>query len=160
DLPFAGPQGVSRQDFKTYLQTQAGQITSRRIIQAALRRDEVKPLNFSDKERDPAYLQEELKVEFQETSELLTILFGSSDPAVATALVKAITAAYMEEVVYAEKTAQTNRVAFLEKAYTEANNKLKTRRGSLKTLAKELDTQDPLTVAQQQMERNQTLQQV
>jgi hypothetical protein len=157
DKPFNDKLGTNRQDFKIYLETQAGQITSRPIIQAALRRDEIKGLNLSDRERDPAYIQEELKVDFRESSELLTILFSASDQAVATTLVKAITAAYMEGVVYAEKDQQLNRVEELRKAYNEANNTLKAKRKALEKLGEDLKTQDPAVILQQQMERMQSL---
>jgi capsular exopolysaccharide synthesis family protein len=131
-------------DFLTYLKTQAAQLTSRPVISAALKRDEIKALNleaFSGKE--PAqYLEEELKVEFQENQELVTLLMSSSDPRVSLAIVKAIIESYMDEIVYAEQKVRNDTVANMSKALTSASAKLKQDQNRLDDLVKQSGDMD------------------
>ena len=96
-------QGGGKGDFFTYLKTQAAQIMSRPVIWSALKRDEVKRLNLDAMGKDPAqFIEEELKVEFQDSQELLTITLGATDAQVSQAIVKAIVDSYMDDIVYAE----------------------------------------------------------
>jgi capsular exopolysaccharide synthesis family protein len=131
-------------DFMTYLKTQAAQLTSRPVISAALKKDEIKALNleaFSGKE--PAqYLEEELKVEFQENQELVTLLMSSSDPKVSLAIVKAIIESYMDEIVYAEETVRRNRVVQMDQALRSASNKLKKYQDQLDDMVKKSGDMD------------------
>ena len=74
-------------DFKTLLQTTAVEVTSRKVIFSALKREEVKKLHLELLEVDPVQaISEDLRAEFKENSELLTILFPHSDPVIATTL--------------------------------------------------------------------------
>src|SRR5262245_54099497 len=88
-----------RGDFLPYLTTQSGFITGRTVISSALRRDEVKRLNLDARTgKDPAqYIEDELKVEFQDNQELLTITLGANDPQVSQTLVKGVMDSYMED---------------------------------------------------------------
>ncbi|HZV03981.1 MAG TPA: polysaccharide biosynthesis tyrosine autokinase [Gemmataceae bacterium] len=131
-------------DFMTYLKTQANLLTGRPVISAALKKDEIKALNleaFSGK--DPAqYLEEELKVEFQENQELVTLLMSSSDPKVSLAIVKAVIDSYMDEIVYAEQTALRNRVVQMDQALRTASAKLKKDQNQLDSLVKQAGETD------------------
>src|SRR5262249_29152537 len=75
-------------DFLTYLKTQANLIMSRPVVSSALRRDEIKRLNLEAMTgKDPAqFIEDELKVEFQDNQELLTITLGANDPQVSQAI--------------------------------------------------------------------------
>jgi succinoglycan biosynthesis transport protein ExoP len=156
-FPSAGAE-AGRADFTTYAKTQAAQILSRNVIWAALKNDDVKRLNLEAREKDPvAFIEDELKVDVKEHSEIVPITLSSSDPKVSITLVKAITNAYMDIIVYAETQARYNRFAELEKAYDQASNTLKDRKKSLDRLAKSLGPRDPLVATQRMAELQSSL---
>ncbi|MHB1423535.1 MAG: polysaccharide biosynthesis tyrosine autokinase [Gemmataceae bacterium] len=132
-------------DFLTYLKTQAAQLMSRPVISAALKKDEIKALNLEMLTgKEPAqFIEEEMKVEFQENQELVTVLMTSSDPKVSLAIVKGIIDSYMEEIVYAEQTERGNRVANMSKMLTTASARLKSHQDRLEKLVKESGDMDP-----------------
>jgi capsular exopolysaccharide synthesis family protein len=144
---------ASGSSFQTYLRAQASQFKSRNVIQAALKRDEMRRLNLEADHADPVlYIEEELKVDTQEGSEFMTPKMACNDPNEATTIVKALTAAYMDEIVYAEQRARTARVAELDKAYNEALDSLKTKHANLNKLADSLHTTSNETLTQMQLQ--------
>lgn len=91
-------------DFKTYLQTTAGEIMSRRVIAGALNRDEVKRLHLTFGDQNPSQaVSEDLRVEFKENSELLTIFYTHAEATAATTVANAVMEAFMEDIVYAKR---------------------------------------------------------
>ena len=143
-------EGISRADFGTYMRTQAAQLKSRRVIWAALKRDEVKRLNLEAREKDPvAFVEDELKVDFADNSELLTVYMNSNDPQVSLVLANAVKEAYMDEIVYAESQARANRVSELEKVYANAVSTAKTKKKALEKLAEALGGDPSSWVAKQ-----------
>jgi succinoglycan biosynthesis transport protein ExoP len=143
-----GGQPGGRGDFLTYLKTQAAYIMSRPVISSALKRDEIKRLNLEAMTgKDPAqYIEEELKVEFQDNQELLTITLGANDPQVSQAIVKAVVDSYMDDIVYAEQRLREQRVNQLDKALSSANDRLKRKQESLASLARQGANTDPQLV--------------
>ena len=90
--------------YAIHQQTQAGLIKSRFVLMVALRELRAAPLNLNDKHGDLlTLLEEELKVEPQDTSEMLRISLSGDDPAALAALVNAVTDAYLREVVNNER---------------------------------------------------------
>jgi capsular exopolysaccharide synthesis family protein len=147
----APPGGVG--DFKTVLQTTASRIMSRGVIHAALKRDEVQRLNLPALVPDPVtFIEDELKVDFKENSELVTISMSASDPTVATTIANAIQNAYLDDIVYAESAAKARKYQELEKATNEMVDGLKTKRNNLEKLAKTLGATDPAVWLQQRQE--------
>jgi succinoglycan biosynthesis transport protein ExoP len=144
---------TSGASFQTYLRAQASQFKSRNVIQAALKRDEMRRLNLEADHTDPVlYIEEELKVDIQEGSEFMTPKMACNDASEATTIVKALTAAYMDEIVYAEQRARTARVAELDKAYNEAAESLKTKNANLNRLAAAVGTNSNETLTQMQLQ--------
>ncbi len=142
-IGLAGQTG-GQGNFLTTLKTQAAQITSRPVIWSALKRDELKRLNLESTGKDPAqYIEEELKVEFQDNQELLTITMGASESEVSLAVVKAIMDSYMDDIVYSETRAHESRVAELDKVFTASAASLKQKRDSLKEMTKKSGIPDP-----------------
>jgi capsular exopolysaccharide synthesis family protein len=139
-----GPNAV-RGDFKTYLRTQAQQLYNRNVILAALASDEVRRLNLESLGTDPAdYLEAEgLKTELHDDSEIVTPTLMCSDPVVATAVLKAILAAYKEQVIYAEERNRSVRLNQLEKSFTDAVNTLKSKKDNLRETEKRLKSAAP-----------------
>jgi capsular exopolysaccharide synthesis family protein len=144
--------------FTTYMKAQATQFKSRPVILAALKRDEMRRLNLDANYPDPIlFIEEEMKVEVQDGSEFMTPRMPSNDSNEATTIVKALTAAYMDEVVYAEQRARVARVAELDKAYNEASDSLKTKVANLQRLAATLGTDSSGALTQIQLQILETL---
>ncbi len=139
----SGPSGGPA-DFKAIQATTAAQIQSGRVINAALKRDEVRRLSLESRETDPAaYIRKNLKVESKETNELLTIVFTDPDPQVALAIAEAIKEAFMDDIVHETKLARVRAVTKLEKVYGEAVEGLKVKRSTLKKIAENLGATEP-----------------
>jgi capsular exopolysaccharide synthesis family protein len=140
-----------RYDFPTYIRTLAAQLKSRPVIMQALKSDEVKRLALDSRVPDPAiYLDEELKTECNDQTEFLTLLMSSNDPAESVAIVKAVSAAFMDLIIYAETRQRAQRLTDLQKVYGETNDSLRKKRADLKKLAEQLGTTDKETLTQQQ----------
>lgn len=135
-------------DFLTYLKTQSAQLMSRPVISAALKKEEVKALNLEALTgMDPAqYIEQEMKVEFQENQEIVTILMSAANPQVSLAIVKAVIDSYMDDVVYAEQTVRRKKVAEMNTALTTASTTLKNHQDKLDRLRKESGDMDPQTM--------------
>jgi succinoglycan biosynthesis transport protein ExoP len=138
-----------RGDFMTYLKTQAAHLVSRRVISEALKKDEIKALQLEERTgKDPAqYIEEELKVEFQENQELVTVLMSSPDPQVSLAIVKAIIESYLDIIVYAEKEERRKRVADMNTVLSKASAALKQKQDSLDRLIRDSGDVDPTVLA-------------
>ncbi|MFO0881175.1 MAG: polysaccharide biosynthesis tyrosine autokinase [Gemmataceae bacterium] len=149
---------ASTGDFKTFLKTTADEVMSRRVIASALKRDEVKRLGLDGGAVDTAQaISEELRVEFKENSELLTILYAHPDPQVSLAVVNGIKEAYLEDIVYAKQGERNRKVTELEKVYADSVDALKRKKDNLKNLAEKLGTTDPSLWREQRLEVTQAL---
>lgn len=137
------PKNIDKVSFNTFIRSQIALVRSRPIIQTALRKDEVKRLQLETKHPDPAvYLEERLKVEYQDGSEFITVSFSSPDQQEAVTLVKAVTESYMDYVNYTERHTRTARITELQKAFNDLSANLKTKKSNLSRLAEELGTLD------------------
>ena len=122
-----------------YLRTQASALKSRRVILHALQQDDVKRLGLDSRYPDPVdWVGNQMKTDFVDPSEFITITFSAPDATDANTVLKNLTAAYMDEVVYAEKTGKSERLAEVEKIYTETGNTLKRKRENFKTDAEKI----------------------
>lgn len=140
-------------DFKTYLKTTAEEMRAPKVIASALRRDEVKRLGLDQKETDPVQaILEDLKVEWKENSELVTIQFPHHDPAVALTLVNGIKGAYLEDIVNAKRNERAGKITELEKVNADAVETIKTKKERLKQIVEGLGTVDPRTWQIQRLE--------
>ena len=87
-------------DFNIYLKSQAAMIKSHFVLNAALRDPNVAALPMLRAQSDPVrYLEEELKVESTEGSEILKISLSGDDPQAIAKIVNSIQEAYFREVV-------------------------------------------------------------
>ena len=96
------PTGRSsyRNDFPIYLKTQVARIKSRDVLLKALARDEVRNLNvirsYPDTLSVLTWLEEYLKVDYQDSNELLTVSLPGEEPEELVVIVGAITNSYLE----------------------------------------------------------------
>jgi capsular exopolysaccharide synthesis family protein len=136
-------------DFKTQLLTSANEMTSRRVIEGALKREEVRRLNLAARGPNLAEVfKDQVKADFKDNNELVTVVLTDKDPVVAKTLSTAIKDSFMEDIVYAKKTATGNRVRELQKAYEEGVEGLRVRKDELKKAREKLEKSgavDPTT---------------
>jgi capsular exopolysaccharide synthesis family protein len=119
--------GVAAQS--TYIRSQASALTSRRVILHALQQDEVKRLGLESRYPDPLdWIETELKTDFKDPGEYVTVTLNANDPTEATTVLKNIINAYMDEVVYGEQTSKQARLAELDKVFAETSNTLNRKR--------------------------------
>jgi capsular exopolysaccharide synthesis family protein len=142
----------SRSEFLSYQRTQAARLKSRLVLGAALARDEVKHLSLLQQQNDPlAWLEDELRVEFQEGNEILTVLLSGSAPEQQVLIVDAVTKAYEQQVVNAERDRRAARVKELDKIYSETDRQLRDDRDKRRALAEQLETTDSQVLTQRQI---------
>lgn len=139
EVPNVGFDGKSwgNGDFRTQLLTTAAELTSRGVINAALRRPEVKNLNAFDLANTEAAAQaieEDVKTEVKENTELITVMYSHSDPTVATVVANAIKEAYVGDVDHSRRTAKAARVTLLEQTHGTAVDALKNKKTQLKAM--------------------------
>ncbi len=117
-----------------YIRTQAAALKSRRVILHALQNDDVKRLGLDSRYPDPVdWIGTQMKTDFVDPSEFITITFGAPDGTEANAVLKNIIQAYMDEVVYAEKTDKQGRLSEVGNIYTKTSDALKRKRENFKT---------------------------
>jgi capsular exopolysaccharide synthesis family protein len=146
------PNPESRNDFMTYLRTQAMRIKSRFVLHAALKRDEVRKLDLDSREPDPVlWLEDELKVDFKEGSEIVTLSMKGHNPDELKTLVNAVVQSYLQEIANVESKRRSERVRELDGRYIAAREKLRKSRVDLDRLANRLGTSDSKVISQQQL---------
>src|SRR5262249_45583900 len=101
----------SQSVFTTLVKTAAAHIKSRPDINHALKQGAVRRLNLENKYPDvAAWLDDELKVETQDGSELITITLSSSDADEAVTVLRAIVNTFKDRNLYLDKEDRKKRV--------------------------------------------------
>ena len=125
--------GEASRDFNVVIKSASSQVKSRSVIKAALLRDEIKRLNLSRKYPDPAaWLEDELKVEFQPDNEWMILKLSTDDPDDAQIILNGLTAAYTK-ALEEEATVRSAKVAQLDRIYNEANAKVRQKLAIIKS---------------------------
>jgi capsular exopolysaccharide synthesis family protein len=141
-----------RGEFSTYQRTQAAWIKNYFVLGAALQREEVKNLLMVRDQPEPlTWLTEELKVDFQEGSEIMTVTMIGNDPSEVVTLVKAVTQTYLDKIVNMERESRRSRLAELNDIYEKSVEKLRAQRNSQRKLADTLGTSDSQALTQKQV---------
>jgi capsular exopolysaccharide synthesis family protein len=116
---------VSREEFKTYMRTMSQELRNRLVLRDALKQDKVLQLKLDDRESDPvAFVDEALKVEFLENSEILTVTLASQDPNVSLVLLKAVVDSFKKLILQAEEERRRQHAEDLDKVFRKARNEL------------------------------------
>ena len=122
-----------RNDFAIYLKSQAAMIKSNFVLTSALRDPNVAALQMLREQPDPVrFLEEELRVEYQEGSEILKILLSGDDPRAISQIVNSIQEAYFREVVDEEILRKKSRLRLLEDSITRMQDEVKRRHDQIK----------------------------
>jgi capsular exopolysaccharide synthesis family protein len=110
---------------EAYKKLQASELTSRFVLNDALKKDQVKRLLMIQEQPEPlTWLEGELKVDAKE-HELVTLSLAGTDPDELVAMVHGVVHSYLDEVVKKEEDDRRGRVLKLQKTYTEAKIKLR-----------------------------------
>jgi uncharacterized protein involved in exopolysaccharide biosynthesis len=123
--------------------TQVALIKSRPICLAALRRPGAGELGMVRERPDPgAWLEEDLKVGFIEKTDIVRVSLTGSNARDVAALVKAVTDAYLEQGVNAQRNQKLTQLDNLEKVCLASEAKIRSQRDVLRRLADALKSSD------------------
>jgi capsular exopolysaccharide synthesis family protein len=139
-----------RERFEIYKNTQRQLITSRYVLQAALRKPEmarIPDIEYEIKHRDPIeWLARWLNVGFPGRAEVMTVSFSMAKAEEAKTIVAAVVDAYLTEVVNAERERKRKRVTELETVCASKEQELRTKREELRGLGREANSMDTNTL--------------
>jgi len=132
------------EDYRTYCQTQARLLRSSFVLMAALRDPDTANLRVIHTQPDPVrWLQERIKVEFPEDSEIMEVSLSGHEPNEISALLRAVVQAYRDEVVDLERCKLRTRLAELHIAYADRETQIREKRKTLRELAERLNPAPP-----------------
>jgi capsular exopolysaccharide synthesis family protein len=144
------PEG--RSEFTTFQKTQAARVKGRLVLSTALARDDVKRLDLVRQQADPiTWLEDELKVESQDGSEIVTVSLSANSPTEPVTLVQAVVKSYEEQVVNFERDRRQARVKELEGIYARADKQLRQDKEDLRQRLEQASAGDKDLLAQQQV---------
>ena len=140
----AAAQEWTRDRFEIYKATQQQLLVSRFVLVAAMRDPQVAELRSIRREqetRDPVrWLKSQLRVTFPGDAEIMEVSLTAENPQEAATLVQAVVEAYLHEVINTDVDRRRMRLAELDRAVSEKEQDVRSRREELKKLATELGT--------------------
>jgi capsular exopolysaccharide synthesis family protein len=145
-------EGGSASNFQLYRSTQQQMMKTPFVLNTALRKEGISELaELVEAPSAMDWLQNSIKVEFPGNGEIMRASLETQNSDSCVKIINAVVEAYMEEVVLNERNDRLKRLNSLEKVYSEAEQKVRTKRSELRALATALGTSDTdsLTVAQQ-----------
>jgi succinoglycan biosynthesis transport protein ExoP len=147
---YGAGMGRDNAEYEAYRKTQVQLIKSPLVLMAALRRPGVNGLATLQAEEDKVgWLMRNVQVSAPMESEVLQVRLRGEDPREITAIVNAVTNAYLTDVVNKEKAERLGRRDALEKKYKENMAEIRTRLDTYHDLAKTLGTTDSAEVTTQ-----------
>lgn len=118
----------NRSDFPTFMKTQAARIKSRDVLMRTLDQDPVRNLRTVRSHPDTlsvlTWLEENLKVEYADGSELMTVSLIGEDAGELKVLVQNLTQAYLSIYEGQDKSRRRERVKKMEALFREAKDRL------------------------------------
>jgi polysaccharide biosynthesis transport protein len=147
---YGAGMGRDNAEYEAYRKTQVQLIKSPLVLMAALRRPGVNGLATLQAEEDKVgWLMRNVQVSAPMESEVLQVRLRGENPQEITAIVNAVTNAYLTDVVNKEKAERLGRRDALEKKYKENMAEIRTRLDTYHDLAKTLGTTDSTEVTTQ-----------
>jgi len=138
--------------YATYQETQVTLVKSRKVLEAALKREGVANLASIRKQHDPiSWLADRIKVDFPRGSEILRIsVSGSQMPEDLEVLANAVTEAYLEQIVGQDNLERVARFERLKKLHESYQKEVRDKRRSYKELAEAMGTANKFSSALKQ----------
>jgi succinoglycan biosynthesis transport protein ExoP len=131
----------ARAEYGLYQKTLLTRLKGHDVLTAAQRNKEVVKLKLDRRFEDPTlWLEEEIQAGF--VGEILTISMSGSRPGDLKVLVDAVTDAFMEEVVDAERKARTRRLDELKRLYEKYETSLSDKRSIRENVARQIGGND------------------
>ncbi|OAI41162.1 hypothetical protein AYO40_03720 [Planctomycetaceae bacterium SCGC AG-212-D15] len=139
-------------DFGLYQKAQAALISSRLVLNAVLKRDAIASLAIlpRDPEKQIAWLQAELKVDYKTGPEFMRLSLTAERAADVKTLVGEITDVYLKEVVYKERTRKLERLKHLQEIQSKYEESLRSHRETVRKLILALGSGDAQVLAVKQ----------
>ena len=134
-------------ELKNYKNTQRQLLLQPTALNKAIKDSEVASLQQIRENPDPVgWLQKKLKVVYPDDAEIMNVTFTSTDPVTAHRIVKAVVDVYMKDVVEKDRLERLSRIERLRQILSDAEEKVRTKRGNLSTLVDKFGTGDTNTI--------------
>lgn len=147
---FGAGVGRDSAEYEAYRKTQVQLIKSPLVLMAGLRKANVNSLvTLKNQEDKVGWLTRNVQVSAPMESEVLQVRLRGENPREITAIVNAVTSAYLSDVVNKEKVERLTRRDMLEKKYKENMADIRDRLDTYHDLARSLGTTDSTEVATQ-----------
>jgi capsular exopolysaccharide synthesis family protein len=136
--------GSQETDFQTYKRTQAALLKSSFVMQATLRKPELKRLATIQEHQDELvdWLTNEIMVDFPGDAEIMRVAMKGDRPNDLKVIVNAVKDSYLDEIVNAERLERLRQRDLLERLYKRKKQEIRDRIQSLYKLNNELNTLD------------------
>lgn len=143
-------RGGNREDFLIMMKTTAARLKSRDVLMRTLSQDAVRELGLIQKHPDTlstlTWLEEVLKVEVQDNSELLTVSLNGEEPSDLQTIVNNMVKSFMTIVGNEEKARRTDRLEKTRLLYSAGKEKLAEKINAKDNLLKSQGVKDPLAM--------------
>ena len=152
ESPIGNSQHYNPNDYEIFKNTQALSIRSPFVLNTALRDGDVAATSIYKREKDNPvrWLQDHLVVNYPNKAELMEVSLSDADPDEVTKIVDAVVKAYMDEVVERAKKKRREDLMNLENLYSDKKAEVRSKRNTLKGIAKRANTTDGPTLSIQQ----------
>ncbi|MFN4258324.1 MAG: hypothetical protein ACK4RK_03450 [Gemmataceae bacterium] len=151
-MVFKTADNDGRNDFLTYIKTQAAQIKSRFVLNAALKSNPIQAMALLKDKTDPlGWIEENVKVTHQSGTELLSVSIDGPYPDEQLKLVDAIMNSYIQEVIENEFKMRNKRVAELEDIHVKLKEKLRAKKETIRRISQDLGHSDSEALVKKQV---------
>lgn len=151
-----------RAEFPILMKTTAGRVKARDVLMRTLNNDQVRPLRLIRKHPDTlsalTWLEENMKVEFAENSELLTVGLTGEEPDDLVVLVNALVKSYLTILTKEEEGQRKNRLERAKLRHARGVEKLREKVNEKEDLLRSQGVKDAQSIQVRQMQINSRLQ--
>lgn len=154
-----GSDGQGANDFAVYQKSQSAMVTSRLVLNSVLKDVAMARLSIlpPDPDRQIEWLQQEIKVDFKTSPEIMKITMVGYQAEETKMLLNAVAATYLKEVVYKERNRKQVRLNYLKELQSKYENMLRERREAVRKLILALGSGDAQVLAVKQRYATETL---
>jgi succinoglycan biosynthesis transport protein ExoP len=154
-----GGEGQGLNDFAVYQKSQSAMVTSRLVLNSVLKDPAIARLGIlpQDPDRQIDWLQQEIKVDFKTSPEIMKITMVGNQADELKTLLNTVAAVYLKEVVYKERNQKQSRLNYLKDLQSKYENMLRERRESVRKLVLALGSGDAQVLAVKQRYATETL---
>jgi capsular exopolysaccharide synthesis family protein len=141
----------ARVDFAHYQRTQLALVKNRNVLKAALKNPKVQGLDLVQRQLDPVtWLEKQIGADFSVAPEVMRITISGTEPDQLLALLEAVTASYLSEVVEKDLRKKADRLDRLKKLFEESDRTLREKQQALRAVVDDLGSGDAKLLALKQ----------